>query len=160
MERPTHEVEYEQMLLSRHTFLSRRGGRRQDGVLERSAYILLSRIRVQGPMSIGELSEAFGLDASTLNRQTAAAMRAGLVERIPDPAGGMARKFRLTDEGRRLLDEEREGIVEVLDRVMADWSDDDIAAFAGYLRRFNHGIERIGGRPWPRPVAAPGERGD
>ncbi|MCX4741706.1 MarR family transcriptional regulator [Streptomyces antibioticus] len=151
METPTHEVEYEQMLLSRHTFLNQRGGRRKNSLMERSAYILLSRIRVQGPMSIGELSEAFGLDASTLNRQTAAAMRAGLIERIPDPEGGMARKFRLTTEGDRLLDEEREGIVEVLDRVMHDWDDDDIAAFAAYLRRFNHGIESIGGRPWPRP---------
>ncbi|MEU9431561.1 MarR family transcriptional regulator [Streptomyces sp. NPDC048252] len=151
MDTPTHEVEYEQMLLSRHTFLNQRGGRRKDSVMERSAYILLSRIRVQGPMSIGELSEAFGLDASTLNRQTAAAMRAGLIERIPDPEGGMARKFRLTDEGTRLLDSEREGIVDILDQVMTDWPDEDIAAFAGYLRRFNYGIEAIGGRPWPRP---------
>jgi len=151
METPAHEVEYEQMLLSRHTLLNQRGGRRKNSVLERSAYVLLSRIRVQGPMSIGELSDAFGLDVSTLNRQTAAAVRARLIERIPDPEGGMARKFRLTDEGLRLLDAEREGIVQILDQVMHDWSDDDIAAFAGYLRRFNNGIEAIGGRPWPRP---------
>ncbi|MET8978258.1 MarR family transcriptional regulator [Streptomyces sp. NPDC004539] len=150
METPTHQVEYEQMLLSRHSFMSKRGGRRTDGVMDRSAYIMLSRILMQGPMSIGELSEAFGLDASTLNRQTAAATRAGLLERIPDPAGGMARKFCLTEEGARLLDQERAGIVEVLDRVMGDWSGEDIAAFAGYLRRFNYGIEAIGGRPWPR----------
>ncbi|MEU4083904.1 MarR family winged helix-turn-helix transcriptional regulator [Streptomyces aureus] len=151
MVRPTHEVEYEQMLLSRHGWMNHRGGRTKDGALERSAYILLSRIRIQGPMSIGELSDAFGLDASTLNRQTAAAMRAGLVERIPDPEGGMARKFRITDEGARLLDEERQGLISSLDRVMADWPEEDIAAFAGYLRRFNTDIERIGGRPWPRP---------
>ncbi|MGC4982354.1 MULTISPECIES: MarR family winged helix-turn-helix transcriptional regulator [unclassified Streptomyces] len=151
MVRPTHEVEYEQMLLSRHGWMNHRGGRTKDGVLERSAYILLSRIRIQGPMSIGELSDAFGLDASTLNRQTAAAMRAGLVERIPDPDGGMARKFRITDEGARLLDRERQGLIDALDLVMADWPEDDIAAFASYLRRFNTGIERIGGRPWPRP---------
>lgn len=151
MGRPTHDVEYEQMLLSRHTFLSRSGGRRQDGVLERSAYILLSRINMQGPMSIGELSEAFGLDASTLNRQTAAAVRAGLVERIPDPDGGMARKFRLTDKGARVLEEEREGIVDALDQVMRDWPEEEVAAFAGYLRRFNTDIERLAGRPWPRP---------
>ncbi|MGW0561488.1 MarR family winged helix-turn-helix transcriptional regulator [Streptomyces sp. NPDC003016] len=150
MVRPTHEVEYEQMLLSRHTFLNQRGGRRKDGVLERSAYILLSRIRMQGPMSIGELSDAFGLDASTLNRQTAAAMRAGLVERIPDPDGGMARKFRITDKGAEMLDEEREGIVRALDQILVGWPDEDIAAFASYLRRFNTDIERIGGRPWPR----------
>ncbi|GAA0462474.1 MULTISPECIES: MarR family winged helix-turn-helix transcriptional regulator [Streptomyces] len=151
MVRPTHEVEYEQMLLSRHTFLNKRGGRHKDGALERSAYILLSRIRMQGPMSIGELSDAFGLDASTLNRQTAAAMRAGLVERIPDPAGGMARKFQLTDKGALMLDEEREDLVRILDDIMVDWPEADIAAFAAYLRRFNTDIERIGGRPWPRP---------
>ncbi|MFF1836671.1 MarR family winged helix-turn-helix transcriptional regulator [Streptomyces sp. NPDC058231] len=150
MVRPTHDVEYEQMLLSRHALVHHKSVRREGG-LERSAYILLSRIRIQGPMSIGELSDAFGLDASTLNRQTGAAMRSGLVDRIPDPDGGMARKFRLTDKGARLLDEERERTVEGLDRVMADWSDQDIAGFAAYLKRFNTDIERLGGRPWPRP---------
>lgn len=151
MGKATHEVEYEQMLLSRHSFLHQRGGRRRDGALERSAYVLLSRLEVQGPMSIGELSEAFGLDASTVNRQTAAVLRAGHVERIPDPAGGMARKFRLTEAGARALREEREGIVSSLERVMGDWAEEDIAAFAAYLRRFNTGIERLGARPWPRP---------
>lgn len=151
MVRPTAEVEYEQMLLSRHGLPDRRRGGRRTGGLERSAYVLLSRIRVQGPMSIGELSDAFALDASTLNRQTAAAMRSGLVERIPDPDGGMARKFRITDKGERLLDEERESNIHGLEQVMADWSEEDIAAFAGYLRRFNRDIERLDGRPWPRP---------
>ncbi|MFE5144339.1 MarR family winged helix-turn-helix transcriptional regulator [Streptomyces fagopyri] len=150
MVRPTRDVEYEQMLLGRHALVRHRKVRYEDG-LERSAYILLSRIGVQGPMSISELSDAFGLDASTLNGQTRAAMRAGLVDRIADPGGGMARKFRLTDRGARLLDEERARGVEGLDRVMATWSDDDIAGFAACLRRFNTGIERLGGRPWPRP---------
>ncbi|MEW2346932.1 MULTISPECIES: MarR family winged helix-turn-helix transcriptional regulator [unclassified Streptomyces] len=150
--RPTAEVEYEQLLLSRHGYLGRGGGRRQDGLMDRSAYVLLSRIHIQGaPMSIGELSEAFGLDASTLNRQTAAATRAGLIERIPDPAGGMARKFRLTAEGERQLAEEREGLITSLDRIMRDWPEEDVAAFASYLRRFNTDIERLSGRSWPRP---------
>lgn len=150
MVRPTSDVEYEQMLLSRHGLVHHRNVRREGG-LERSAYILLSRIRIQGPMSIGELSAALGLDTSTLNRQTGAAMRSGLVDRIPDPDGGMARKFRITDKGASLLDEERERTVDNLDRVMADWSDEDIAGFAAYLKRFNTDIERLAGRPWPRP---------
>lgn len=151
MAKPTYEVEYEQMLLGRHVLRHSMSGRRKGGALERSAYILLSRIRIQGPMSIGELSEAFGLDASTLQRQTSAAMRVGLIERIPDPDGVMARKFHLTVKGTRLLDEEREASVKALDRVMADWPDEDIAAFAAYLKRFNTSIERLGGRPWSRP---------
>lgn len=150
MARPTYEVEYEQMLLGRHE-LAHKGGRHKAALLDRSAYILLSRINVQGPMSIGELSDAFGLDASTLNRQTAAAMHAGLIERIPDPAGGMARKFRITDKGTHRLTAERERVVHALDRVMNDWPDEDIAAFAGYLKRFNNSIEDLSRRPWPRP---------
>uniref|UniRef100_A0AAU3GW16 MarR family transcriptional regulator n=1 Tax=Streptomyces sp. NBC_01401 TaxID=2903854 RepID=A0AAU3GW16_9ACTN len=151
MGRPTDDVEYEQMLLGRHDLAHLRGGRHKNALMDRSAYVLLSRIRVQGPMSNGELSDAFGLDASTLNRQTAAATRAGLAERIADPEGGMARKFRITDKGARLLDEERERIVHGLDRVMNDWPDEDITAFAGYLKRFNSGIEQLSKRPWPRP---------
>ncbi|MFF7262576.1 MarR family winged helix-turn-helix transcriptional regulator [Streptomyces sp. NPDC008159] len=122
-----------------------------DRTLERSAYILLSRIRVEGPMSISELSDAFGLDASTLRRQTAGALRAGPVEHTLDPDGGVAREFRITEEGERPRDEEREGNVSTLAMVLADWSDDDIAEFADYLQRFNTSIERLAGKPWPRP---------
>ncbi|MFD6751688.1 MarR family transcriptional regulator, partial [Streptomyces anthocyanicus] len=32
MVRPTHEVEYEQMLLSRHGLMHQKGGRTKDGV--------------------------------------------------------------------------------------------------------------------------------
>ncbi|MFJ6464296.1 MarR family winged helix-turn-helix transcriptional regulator [Streptomyces sp. NPDC091387] len=151
MSRPTDEVEYEQMLLGRHDLAHHRGGRHKYALMDRSAYILLSRIRIQGPMSNGELSAAFGLDASTLNRQTAAATRAGLAERIPDPDGGMARKFRITDRGAALLDQERERVVRALDQVMNDWPEEDIATFAGYLKRFNSGIEQLSKKPWPRP---------
>lgn len=152
--RATDRVEFEQMLLSRYMHLHKGKGRRTGGGLDRSAYILLSRIRMEGPMSIGQLGEAFRLDASTLNRQTAAAMRAGLVERIPDPDGGMARKFRITEEGERRLDEERTGIVASLDQIMAHWTDEDIASFADHLQRFNADIERLHGMPWPRPQPA------
>ncbi|GAA4155910.1 MarR family winged helix-turn-helix transcriptional regulator [Actinomadura keratinilytica] len=150
MDRLTRMIEFETMLLSRHSLAARRA-RRDGGMLERSAYLLLSRVRMEGPMSIRQLSEAFGLDASTVNRQTAALVRAGLVERIPDPDGGLARKFRITSEGERRLDEDRARIVRGLDKVLADWSREDVAAFASYLKRFNTGLERLGGRPWPRP---------
>lgn len=149
MGKPSHLVEFEHMVLGRHQ-LSSTTRRHQEGRMERSAYIMLSRIEVQGPMSIGQLSDAFQLDVSTVNRQTAHAMRAGLLERIPDPEGGMARKFRLTGEGERKLREERELHVQDLDRVFEDWTADDVENFARYLQRFNTSVERITGQPWPR----------
>lgn len=96
MDKPIDRIERETMLLGRYMHLLTP---RVEWRLDRSAYILLSRIQAEGPMSIGQLGDAFGLDASTLNRQTAAMQRAGVVERIADPDGGIARKFAITEEG-------------------------------------------------------------
>ncbi|MET7466774.1 MarR family transcriptional regulator [Nonomuraea sp. NPDC005501] len=139
MDKPTDLIEYETMLLGRHRHI------------DRMAYILLSRVRLEGMMSIGQLSDAFGLDVSTLNRHTSALLRSGLVERIPDPDGGMARKFRLTGAGERYLDDERAKNVNGLEKVLVNWTPEEVATFAAYLRRFNTDVERLAGRPWPRP---------
>ena len=74
------------MLHSRYLMPQRRFAGSEDR-LERSAYTLLSRIDAQGPMSLGELSDALGLDVSTLNRQTAAMTKSGYVERVAGPRG-------------------------------------------------------------------------
>ena len=149
-------VEFETMVLGRHMV---HNARRRTGALETSAYLLLTRLQAQGPMSLPQLSEAFGLDVSTLNRQTAALLRAGLAERIADPDGGLARKFRLTEAGERRLEEEREGNRAGLGRVLADWDEGEIDLLADVLRRYNTAIEARGGRPWPRPAAEPGHQG-
>lgn len=149
-DKATDLVEYETMLLGRHFTMTARamGG---EGHLDNSSYVLLTRIRLEGPLSLRQLSETFGLDVSTLNRKTGALVRLGLLERISDAEGGIARKFRLTEEGHDLLDVERTTLIRGLDRLLADWDADDVAALAAYLKRFNTTIERLAGRPWPRP---------
>ncbi|WP_433733546.1 MarR family winged helix-turn-helix transcriptional regulator [Nocardia sp. CA-129566] len=151
MAKPVHLVEFETMLLSRYQLSSRR---RAHGMLERSSYLLLSRLAIDGPLSIRQLSDALHLDASTLSRQIGTLLRDGLVERIPDPEGGMARKFRTSAEGEQRLEGERAATVSGLERVMHDWTTQDVTAFADYLRRFNSSIEQLDGRPWPRPIAS------
>lgn len=150
MDEPARQVEFEAMVLGRHGFLPS-ARERPDGRLERSAYVLLSRLQIDGPMSISQLSCAFGLDSSTLNRQTAAMTRAGLVERIPDPEGGIARKFRVTAMGEKRLDADREANVRGLERVLAGWTPEEVAHLAAALERLNRDIERLDGRHWPRP---------
>ena len=150
MDDATRRIELETMLIGRHRDLTVYRTVRDERHLDRSAYLLLNRIVLEGPMSIGQLSEAFGLDASTLNRQTSAMMRGGLVERIPDPDGGIARKFRITEEGRRRLEAERDANLRGLQKVLAGWTPEEISAFADMLTRFNTDIERLAGRPWPR----------
>ncbi|ROO88696.1 DNA-binding MarR family transcriptional regulator [Actinocorallia herbida] len=147
---PAEKVEYEMMLLWRHNQVLGPQGRHSDR-MDRSAYVLLSRILLNGPMTIRQLSEAFGLDQSTLNRQTSALLRAGLVERIADPDAGIARQFKITDEGAQQLEDERTRTVTSVAKIVADWSAAEVEAFAAFLRRFNTDIEQLSGRPWPRP---------
>lgn len=136
-ERNVAGIEYEQMLLSRYTIAQHPSRAR----LDRSVYLLLSRIDGEGPMSIGELSAAFQLDASTLQRQTTGAVQAGLLERVLDPAGGLARKLALTPLGRERLAESKDQSVDALTRILADWSTTDVNTLAELLRRFNVSIE-------------------
>lgn len=154
MDETTERIEFETMLLARHHARPRRG----EGSLESSAYLLLSRLSIQGPMSVGELSEAFLLDTSTISRQTAAMMNSGLVQRIPDPDGGMARKFLITDEGRRRFDRQHASNVDGLEHVLVNWTPDDLTTLANLLERFNNDVEQTVGHPWPRPSLPSGAR--
>lgn len=149
---PIAVTEYEVMILGRHLTSMPGRKRRSGGVLDQSAYALLSMIRTLGPQSISEFSAHTGLDASTLNRQTAALVRDGLAERVADPDGGLARKFRATEAGDRALDEERAASYRAMSELTAEWSDADRRAFADLLGRFNRSIEGRLGRDFPRPA--------
>lgn len=144
-------LEYEMMVLGRHLTGLPGHSRRSRGELDQSAYTLLSLLTLTGPASIGELSAVTGLDASTLNRQTGALTRDGYAERIPDAAGGMARKFRPTEAGRKALEEERRASRVALESLVEDWDERDTQALSDLLQRLNREIETRVGRTWPRP---------
>jgi DNA-binding MarR family transcriptional regulator len=142
-------LDFELTLLSRHEVLP--GNARADrNLLDRSAYLVLGRLQVQQLMSLRELADALHLDISTINRQTAALLRQGLVERIPDPAGGIARKLRPTPDGFAKLARDRAYFQSILAEVIADWAEGDRRTFLRLLRRFNVDVETRQGTPWPR----------
>lgn len=140
----------EMMLINRHSILGIADSYPDADRLERSAFLLLSRLEAEGPMSIGQMAEAFGLDTSTVNRQTAAMLRSGVAERIPDPDGGLARKLRITDEGRKRLHLELDWSVGGLRRLLRDWTPGEIDQLVTGLTRFNESLEKLSGKPWPR----------
>lgn len=119
--------------------------------LERSAYLLLTRLELAESMSLGELAEAFRLDVSTINRQVAPLLKRGLLERFPDPDGGMARRLRPSSKGLQQLASDREISRDGLARVIAEWSTESLNAFVGLLTSFNTSVEELEGAPWPRP---------
>ncbi|MGK8487060.1 MarR family winged helix-turn-helix transcriptional regulator [Nocardia asiatica] len=140
---------FELSLLSRHfpAALLRRPGFR----LDRSAYLILTRLELDHPLSLRELSEAFRLDISTINRQVGAMLKQGLVDRVPDPDGGIARKIRASAKGLDLLASDRKQSRQGIGAVVADWTDDDVDQFSRLIARFNQSVESREDNPWPRP---------
>ncbi|MFC3994405.1 MarR family winged helix-turn-helix transcriptional regulator [Nocardiopsis sediminis] len=159
MEALLEVLERELMLAGRHSAMGPPGTACGPRALDRSAYVLLSRLQTDGPMSNGELAHAFRLDASTVHRQTGAMMRSGLVRRIPDPEGGMARKFTMTEEGAQRLAEDRSRIRSGLAAALEGWTSQDIGRLTEMLTRFNRSIETRDERPWPRPAPEPERAG-
>jgi DNA-binding MarR family transcriptional regulator len=140
-------LEQELTLLARHQLSSNQ--HEPDLHLDRSGYQLLSRLEV-GPLSLGALAEAFKLDVSTVNRQVAALRRKDLVERVADPAGGMAKLLRPTRRGRELLRKDRKVRHGHVATVLEGWDPADVERLHELLARFNASIEALEGRPWPR----------
>jgi len=141
-------IERELTLVSRHQLATT-----ARGVLERSAYLLLSRIDATGPMTARELADALQLEISTVTRQVGAMLRDDLVERVPDPAGGQARRLHITPTGATRLAADRERYRTGLGKVIADWPDADRADLYRLLRALNERIEAAQGTPWPRQDA-------
>lgn len=143
-------LEYELTLFSRHYLASAKY--RPNQQLDRSAYLILVRLELDSPLSLKELAEAFRLDISTINRQVGAMRKQGLVERVADPDGGIARKVRATARGLEMLVADRTHSRSGVTKVLAEWQDDDIEKMASLIAKFNESIENLEGNPWPRPA--------
>jgi DNA-binding MarR family transcriptional regulator len=138
-------ISRELTLISRHQLATA-----SAGVLDRSAYLMLNRIDATGPMTARELADALQLEISTVTRQVAAMLRDNFVERIPDPAGGLARRLRITETGEAHLAEDRERYRTALAAVISDWPDTDCVELYRLLRTLNERIEDLQSAPWPR----------
>lgn len=141
-------LEQELTLLARHQLSSAQ--HTPDLTLDRSGYQLLSRLEL-GPLTLKQLAEAFRLDISTVNRQIASLRTKGLVERIADPAGGIARLLRPTRRGLSLLHQDRAVRHSQVTQVLVDWPPRDVERLQELLARFNTSIEELEGQTWPRP---------
>ncbi|MFF8691485.1 MarR family winged helix-turn-helix transcriptional regulator [Streptomyces sp. NPDC015144] len=140
-----NDFERELTLLSRHFVASR--GPRSGQSLDRSAYVLLTRLEAGEPLTLKQLAHTFQVGISTINRQVSAMLRKDLVERIPDPDGGMARKYRPTALGLERLRADRaiglEGVARLIGAT--GWTERRTRDFVTLLGELNQGIERLEG---------------
>ncbi|MGK5676799.1 MarR family winged helix-turn-helix transcriptional regulator [Micromonospora sp. URMC 106] len=88
-----------------------------------------------------ELAARTGLDPSTISRAIASLVGLGLVERRADPTDMRARVLAVTPDGRAALTEIFDWYGGVLDRALADWTPDEMAALSTAIGRFTRDIE-------------------
>lgn len=143
------DLAYEYMLITRFSVqdLPTYG---REAIMDRSALVLLARLEAQGPMSVNELAEAFGLNSSTVHRQVKAAMGHGLIELVDDVPGASAKLHRPTAEGLEKLHAELAARSEGHAKVIADWPEEEIKTYVRLLKKYNESLEEKLGQPWPR----------
>jgi len=113
---------------------------KRHGPLDRSAYLLMHRISVDGSAGVKALAEELRLDISTVSRQAAALEHKGYVYRVPDPQDGRAFSLRLTELGAKELAEHRRARLAQVKERLRDWSDEECRSFGRLLRKFNRPV--------------------
>ena len=108
---------------------------------EFSALMLLPPLRAMGPMRVTDLAEIKGADPSTVSRQAAQLVKAGLARREADPADGRASRLAVTDTGVAACERLREARVALITQVLADWPTEQVAAFTTLFDQFNDAVE-------------------
>ena len=101
------------------------------------AYTLLTEISLTPGVRAADLCAHFGLDKSTLSRQLEQLISAGLLRREGERPGRRGNVLALTPVGEQHLAAAAQAVRSRLAEWLSNWEDQDIAAFAELVARFN-----------------------
>ncbi|MEU9110211.1 MarR family transcriptional regulator [Streptomyces sp. NPDC048483] len=137
-------LQHQVAVFARRAEQSRLGGVGQArNSMDRAAYLLLNRLDQEGPMGVKALAAGMGIDSSTVTRQVAPLVDAGLVSRATHPEDGRAVVLQLSERGHTRLEEVRASRRALMALVTEDWSQDDRDAFCTLLTRFNTSLATL-----------------
>jgi DNA-binding MarR family transcriptional regulator len=140
---PLLDIEHEIFVLFRRAFTLHVRTSVGKYELDRSTYGILLLLDDGGPLRLGQIALAYGLDPSTITRQVQGVVSHGLAEKRPDPDDRRATLLSITAEGRATLAAVREQRGRLLDAIMAGWSDRQRNDLLAALRRVNDALEAL-----------------
>jgi DNA-binding MarR family transcriptional regulator len=114
-----------------------------DHGAEFSALMLLFPLRHQGPMRVTDLAEIKQADPSTISRQAAQLVKAGLARREADPVDGRASRLAVTEAGMVACQQLHDARHALISRALADWSPERVDTFARLFAEFNGSVETL-----------------
>ncbi|WP_420709901.1 MarR family winged helix-turn-helix transcriptional regulator [Streptomyces sp. NRRL S-340] len=141
-EGPVETIQREMTVFARR---ARASAGRMHPELSLVSYTLLGHLEERGGCRATDLAAHYALDKSTVSRQVAALERAGLIERRLDPEDHRVQVLHLTDAGRQLLLQVTDSRRAAFQERLAEWPEEDLKRFAGYLTRYNSWTPPDGG---------------
>jgi len=108
---------------------------------EFSALMLLFPLRFMGPLRVTDLAEVKQADPSTISRQVAQLVKAGLARREADQVDGRASRLAITDAGLAASQQLHEARHALLSEALADWPAERVTTFADLFQEFNSSVE-------------------
>jgi DNA-binding MarR family transcriptional regulator len=108
---------------------------------EFSALLLLFPLRAMGPMRVTDLAEFKQADPSTISRQVAQLVKAGLARREADPADGRASRLAITETGISACEQLHERRQAWLRESVGHWPANRVATFVELFEEFNSSVE-------------------
>ncbi|WP_134767024.1 MarR family transcriptional regulator [Nocardioides sp. 1609] len=105
--------------------------------LQPASYLILTSVEREGPVRASAISEQFDLDKGAVSRHVKHLISLGLLADEKDPADARATLLTVTDEARTRLADVVAHRQKGLSERLAEWSDEELAAFVGELSRYN-----------------------
>jgi DNA-binding MarR family transcriptional regulator len=115
---------------------------KKHGGLDRSSYTLLHHLSNHNKVGVKALAEEFGLDTSTISRQTSVLEAKDYVVKVPDPQDGRSSYFQITALGAQTFAEARDIRLQRYEQIFEDWSPVDCQTFSGLLARLNRKLQQ------------------
>jgi DNA-binding MarR family transcriptional regulator len=113
------------------------------GSVETATQAVLQIVAAEGPMRTSALAASAQSDLSTISRQVAGLVAAGLLERRADPMDGRASLLAVTTDGAAVVAQHEEARAAFFADVLDGWSADELQQFASLLGKFTVAYDQV-----------------
>ncbi len=104
---------------------------------------LVRRGPQDGEVTIGHVAEKMCMDPSRASRVVAYLVDRGILSRAVSQADARRAVIVLTDKGQAILKEKRRVKLEMIEKILSDWTDEEVAQFAELYARFVDEFENL-----------------
>ncbi|WP_332363973.1 MULTISPECIES: MarR family winged helix-turn-helix transcriptional regulator [Asaia] len=110
--------------------------------LDRALFPLLARVWRYGPIGVVDLADRTGRDHTTVSRQMSKLEELDLIERKPSLTDRRVREATVTGKGQEMVDLLNAARERLANRILVEWTDEDLDQLRGLLRRFANDLMR------------------